>query len=292
MSNTDPQAPQPLAAAGPASLVPPSTGHWDCHCHVFGPVDRFPYAADRPYTPADAPATALQAMHRRLGIERAVLVQAACHGHDHSALLDAISASQGRHRGIALLATDTTPEDISRLHAGGVRGARLNFVAHLGAAPSTARVRQLAALIEPFGWHLCLHADGAALAEWLPILHDLPVPFVIDHMARLDASAGLDQPAMRLLLSLANCPRAWVKISAIDRAAGGQAPYVAGLSYVRALIDALPERVLWGSDWPHPNIQGATPDDAHLLGLLAQACPDARRRQQILARNPLPLYGD
>ena len=279
----------PLALpATPAGLPPP--GSWDCHCHVFGPNERFPYSPSRRYTPPDAPAERLLALHRQLGFDHAVLVQAACHGSDHAALLAAIAASAGRYRGIALLPATADAGQLQRLHDGGIRGARLNFVAHLGSPPSVETVLATAERIAPLGWHLCLHVDGTALAQWAPILRRLPLPFVIDHMARVEARLGLDQPAMRALLDLVDCPQAWVKISGIDRVSTGAAPFHDGLPFVQALIAALPQRVLWGSDWPHPNVHGDMPDDGRLVDLLSLACPDASLRRQILVDNPRTLY--
>ena len=280
----------PLASPSrPRHALPP--GACDAHCHVFGPADVFPYAEGRSYTPPDAPYAAMAALHERLGVERAVLVQANCHGSDHRALLHALAASGGRYRGVALLGADATEADVGRLHEGGVRGARFNFVPHLGGAPDPAVFDHVAALIAPLGWHLCLHLDGAMLPELLPRLKALPVPFVVDHMGRLKAAEGLDSPAMRALLGLAAVPRAWVKVSGIDRIASGRRPYAEGLPFVRALAEALPERCLWGTDWPHPNVSGDMPDDGELVDLLFQACPDAALRQRILVDNPARLYG-
>lgn len=269
--------------------MPP--GACDAHCHVFGPAATFPYAEGRSYTPPDAPYAALAALHGRLGVERAVVVQANCHGSDHRALLHALAASGGRYRGVALLGADATGADVRRLHEAGVRAARFNFVPHLGGAPDPAVFERVVALIAPFGWHLCLHLDGAMLPELLPGLAALPVPFVIDHMGRLKAGDGLDAPAMRALLGLAAVPGAWVKVSGIDRIASGRRPFEEGLPFVRALAQALPERCLWGTDWPHPNVSGDMPDDGELADLLFEACPDAGLRQQILVDNPARLYG-
>ncbi|MBU4612672.1 amidohydrolase family protein [Achromobacter sp. GG226] len=286
----------PIADCRPPHPTPslpaqrPPQGSWDCHCHVFGPHDRFPYDAQRRYTPPDAPAERLIALHRHLGFEHAVLVQAACHGFDHAALLDAIVASEGRYRGVALLPDDADDALVRRLHAGGVRAARLNFVRHLGEPPSVAQLHATAARIAPFGWHLCLHIDGEGLLEWLPELRRLPLPFVVDHVARVQSAGGVDQPAMRALLALADLPNAWVKVSAIDRVAAGVWPYHAGLPFVQAVLQAMPDRTLWGTDWPHPNIQGDMPDDGQLVDLFAQACPDAGIRRRVLVDNPKVLY--
>ncbi|WP_111827047.1 amidohydrolase family protein [Achromobacter sp. HZ01] len=280
----------PLASPSrPSHALPP--GACDAHCHVFGPAAVFPYAEGRSYTPPDAPYEAMAALHARLGVERAVLVQANCHGADHGALLDALARSGGRYRGVALLGAHATGEEVARLHAAGVRAARFNFVPHLGGAPDPAVFDHVVKLIAPFGWHLCLHLDGAMLPGLLPRLTALPLPFVIDHMGRLKAADGLASPAMRAMLALAEVPQAWVKVSGIDRIASGRRPYAEGLPFVRALAEALPDRCLWGTDWPHPNVAGDMPDDGELVDLLFQACPDAALRRRILVDNPARLYG-
>lgn len=280
----------PLASPSrPRHALPP--GACDAHCHVFGPADVFPYAESRSYTPPDAPYQAMAALHERLGVERAVVVQANCHGSDHRALLDALARSAGRYRGVALLGADATEAAVSQLHDGGVRAARFNFVPHLGGAPDPAVFDRVVALIAPLGWHLCLHLDGAMLPELLPRLTALPLPFVVDHMGRLKAGDGLESPAMRALRDLSSVPQAWVKVSGIDRISSGKRPFAEGLPFVRALAEALPDRCLWGTDWPHPNVAGDMPDDGELVDLLFDACPDAALRQRILVDNPARLYG-
>ena len=280
----------PLAAPSrPRHALPP--GACDAHCHVFGPADLFPYAQGRSYTPPDAPYQAMAALHSRLGVQRAVVVQANCHGSDHRALLDALAQSGGRYRGVALLGADATEAGVWQLHEGGVRAARFNFVPHLGGAPDPAVFEHVVALIAPLGWHLCLHLDGAMLPELLPRLAALPLPFVVDHMGRLKAGDGLESAAMQALLGLAKVPQAWVKVSGIDRIASGKRPYAEGLPFVRALAEALPDRCLWGTDWPHPNVAGDMPDDGELVDLFFEACPDAALRQRILVDNPARLYG-
>lgn len=292
-SPLDPAVPDcrpPLATPSrPRHALP--AGACDTHCHVFGPADRFPYAEGRSYTPPDAPYARMAALHAHLGVQRAVVVQANCHGGDHAALLDALAQSQGRYRGVALLGADATPASVRRLHDGGVRGARFNFVPHLGGAPDPAVFDHVIGLIAPLGWHVCLHLDGAMLPELLPRLRALPVPFVIDHMGRVKAADGLDAPAFRALLDLAREPLAWVKVSGIDRIASGKRPFAEGIPFVRALVDALPERTLWGTDWPHPNVAGDMPDDGELADAFFLACPDAETRQQVLVDNPARLYG-
>lgn len=285
--DTNAAHPHPSA---PAMRLP--QGSWDCHCHIFGPYDQFPLASKRSYTPPPAPFSSLQHLHQLLGASHAVLVQPACHGSDHSALLAAIESSGYRYRGVGLVNAQTPDAEFERLHAGGIRGARLNFVAHLGGAPSLEDFRALAQKLQYHQWHLCLHADGNALRQWLPELQQLQVPFIIDHMARIDAlhPLGLEQPDMHTLLEVLNLPNAWVKISAADRAAQGIAPYTSSLPIVQKLIATRAERLLWGSDWPHPNVQGAAPDDGHLVDLFYRACPEPEVQRRILIENPKVLY--
>ncbi|WP_233237463.1 amidohydrolase [Bordetella sp. LUAb4] len=285
-----PDCPPPLdAPSRPSHVLPPLT--CDSHCHIFGPAAVFPYAAQRSYTPPDAPFEKLAALHRHLGVQRAVIVQAACHGADHSALLDAIARSEGRYRGVGLLGADATDAQIEALHAGGIRAARFNFVAHLGKPPAPEVFDRIVQQVAAFGWHVCLHVDGPALTALLPALRTLPVPFVVDHMGRVRAGDGLDQPAFQGLLRLAEVEQAWVKVSGVDRISLGRRPYAESLPFVGALVDAMPERVLWGTDWPHPNVAGDMPDDGELVDLFFQAVPDAAARQRILVDNPARLYG-
>ncbi|MFM0199106.1 amidohydrolase family protein [Paraburkholderia fungorum] len=266
-------------------------GACDAHCHVFGPAMQFPYAAERSYTPADAPYETLAAMHRKLGFSRAVVVQGSCHGYDHSALLDALTRSGGAYRGVALLPADASDADVRALHEQGARGARFNFVPHLGGAPSPDAFDAVVARILPFGWHVCVHTDIASLKTWLPRLAVLPVPFVIDHMARIDAAKGVHDGDFQFLLEVLKLPDAWIKVSGIDRISQSGRPFADGVPCVRRLIEAAPERVLWGTDSPHPNVAGAVPDEADLIDALFEACPDERVRRAVLVDNPARLYG-
>jgi 2-pyrone-4,6-dicarboxylate lactonase len=263
----------------------------DAHCHVFGPAMRFPYAAQRSYTPADAPYETLAAMHRQMGFSRAVIVQGSCHGYDHSALLDALTRSGGAYRGVALLAANASDTDVRTLHEQGVRGARFNFVPHLGGAPTPDAFDSAIARIVPFGWHVCVHTDIASLKTWLPRLAALPVPFVIDHMARIDAAKGVADPDFQFLVEVLKLPNAWIKVSGIDRISRSGRPFADGVPCVSQLIDSAPGRVLWGTDWPHPNVAGAVPNEADLIDALFDACPDERVRHALLVDNPARLYG-
>jgi predicted TIM-barrel fold metal-dependent hydrolase len=268
----------------------PPPGACDAHCHVFGPAERFPYAPDRAYTPPDAPFEALQALHRILGIERAVIVHASCHGTDMAVTLDAIARANGAYRGVAVVRGDVTDAELEALHAGGIRGVRFNFVKHLGGAPDLAVFDRVVGRIGRLGWHVVLHLDAADILEHADRIAALRVPFVIDHMGRVRAKDGLDQPPFRRLLELMRNPLAWVKICGAERVSSAGAPFRDAVPFARALLEAAPDRVLWGTDWPHPNISGDMPNDGDLVDLLAEITADEGLRHKILVDNPTRLY--
>jgi predicted TIM-barrel fold metal-dependent hydrolase len=273
----------------PRAFTPPS-GACDAHCHVFGPADRFPFAPGRSYTPPDAGVDDLEGLHARLGLSRAVLVQASCHGTDNRALLDALHRNRGRYAGVAMIDDGTSDAEIDALHEAGVRGTRFNFVAHLGGAPDLDLFDRTVTRVAPRGWHVVLHFDAADLPTHARLLARMPCPYVIDHMARVDAAAGLDQAPFQSLLRLLGDERCWVKVSGAERlTAGGPPPYDDVVPYARALIAAAPDRVLWGTDWPHPNVRHM-PDDGDLVDLLADLAPDETTRDRILVDNPERLY--
>jgi len=268
--------------------VPPP-GACDAHCHVFGPGARFPYSPTRTYTPPDAPKEKLAALHRHLGLSRAVLVQASCHGTDNSAVLDAIASSNGAWRGVGMVSTNITDKGLERLHVGGIRGARFNFVAHLGGAPDVKAVESLLQRLAPLGWHVVLHLDAADILTYRDFLNRLRIPFVIDHMGRVVAKHGLEQPPFRQLLGLMKNELAWVKISGGERISSTGKPYRDAMSFARALIEAASDRVLWGTDFPHPNVK-VMPNDGELVDLFAAFCDDDALRRKILIDNPTRLY--
>ena len=272
----------------PTAFVPPP-GACDAHCHVFGPASRFPFAEGRSYTPPDAGADQLAGLHERMGLSRAVLVQASCHGTDNSAMVDALVRSQGRYAGVAMIDESCPGSEIDRLYEAGVRGARFNFVRHLGGGDVGAFERT-ARRVARRGWHMVVHLDAADLPDFTGVLADLPCPFIIDHMARVPAAGGLAQPSAVALLKLMDDERAWVKVSGAERlTADGQPPYEDVAPLARALIAAAGDRVLWGTDWPHPNV-GHMPDDGDLVDLLAVFAPDEADRHRILVDNPQRLY--
>jgi len=281
-----------ILAPDPHPIKPqysPPPGACDAHCHVFGPGARFPYAASRSYTPPDAPKEQLAALHKHLGFTRAVLVQASCHGTDNSALVDALEWSRGAWRGVCMVGEDVTDDELKRLNAAGVRGARFNFVAHLGGAPGLKVIEAVAARIAPLGWHLQVHLDAADIGKFRDFLLGLDIPFIVDHMGRVVAKNGLAQEPFRLLLDLMKHERVWVKVSGAERVSSTGKPYADAIPYARALVAAAPERVLWGTDYPHPNVK-EMPNDGEQVDLFAQTIEDDALRRRILVDNPTRLY--
>lgn len=301
-SHVDPlPCPPPLPPSAPARFEVPG-GACDCHAHVFGAPPRYPYREPRRYTPAagsDADHYAL--MLRSLGLTRAVLVQPTLY-RDNRVTLDGMRALQRagmEARGIALVDDRTPGEELAALHDAGIRGAR----AHLRGAtegrpgddtPLADRLRaldRLAARIGPLGWHLQLHIDGDALPRLADWLRGLRLPVVLDHFARVRLAAGGEDAGSRCLLDLLRDGACWLKLSAPYRFDDPLPPYPSLVPFARKLADAAPERMLWGSDWPHSSFHGTMPADAALLDALAQWAPDADMRRRILVDNPARLYG-
>jgi 2-pyrone-4,6-dicarboxylate lactonase len=282
--------PGPHPDPHPPRRVRPPPGACDAHCHVFGPAARFPFAADRAYTPPDSGIDDFEALQARLGLSRAVFVQASCHGADNSAMIDAIGRDRGRYAGVAMIDESFTAADIGRLHDAGVRGTRFNFVRHLGGAPEPDVFWRLVERVQPFGWHIVVHFDARDLPDHAALLERMPCPYVIDHMGRVPTADGLDQEPFQALLELLADERCWVKISGAERlTAGGGPPYDDVVPFARAIVAAAPDRVLWGTDWPHPNVR-VMPDDGDLVDLLADLVPDDATRHRILVTNPESLY--
>ena len=267
----------------------PPPGACDGHCHIFGPASRFPYAPERRYTPQDAGRETLAALHRHLGLERAVLVQASCHGTDNNAMIDAMEWSKGKWRGVAMISQAATDLELMALHQAGVRGVRFNFVAHLGGAPDLKNVDAVIRRVTPLGWHVQLHLDAHDIESYRGFLDRLRVPFIIDHMGRVAARDGLEQKPFRQLLDLMTNELAWVKVSGPERISSAGRPFHDAIPFVRALIAAAPDRVLWGTDFPHPNVKWM-PNDGELVDLFAAAVPDDALRRKILVDNPAKLY--
>ena len=281
-----PPDPNPIT---PALTLPP--GACDAHCHVFGPASKFPYAADRSYTPPDAPVENLRKLHAKLGVSRAVIVHASCHGTDMEVTLDAIASSQGRYRGVACVEESVTDRRLEELHAEGIRGIRFNFVKHLGGVPDLSVFYKLLARIKPLGWHVVLHFDAEDILTQSELLGRIDVPFIIDHMGRVKAADGLEQRPFQSLLKLyRENPLAWVKVCGAERVSIGKRPFLDAVPFAKALIAEDSQRILWGTDWPHPNITKDMPNDGELVDLFAEVCNDPATRRKILVDNPTRMY--
>ncbi len=270
----------------PRFKLPPGTT--DAHCHVFGPAAKFPYAPGRRYTPADAPKEMLRALYDHLGVERAVIVQASCHGTDNAAMLDCIASDPKRYRGVAIVDDGFGDKDYDRLHAGGVRGVRFNFVKHLGGAPNLGLFNRVIERIKGRGWHVVLHLDAPDIIPLSDMMRKLPLPFVIDHMGRVPAKDGVEQPPLKALLELARLENCWIKVCGAERIS--MPPYDQAVPIARVLVAATPVRVLWGTDFPHPNATHKA-DEADLVDLVPQYAPDAAMQKRLLVDNPARLYG-
>jgi 2-pyrone-4,6-dicarboxylate lactonase len=270
----------------PSFQLPPDA--CDAHCHVFGPGNVFPYAPNRRYTPDDAPKEMLKALHDHLGISRAVIVQASCHGSDNRAMLDALAWRPEHYRGVAILDENTPGTDIPVMHRAGVRGARFNFVKHLGGSPDMTVFSNILRRIKPLGWHVVLHVDAPDIIPLSDMMRGLTLPFVIDHMGRVPAKDGVDQKPLEALLDLAKLDRCWIKVSGSERI--DMPPYDKAIPVARKIVEASPSRVLWGTDFPHPNSTHEA-DEADLVDLLPKIAPDPAQQKALLVDNPAKLYG-
>jgi 2-pyrone-4,6-dicarboxylate lactonase len=264
-------------------------GACDSHVHVFGPSSVFPYAANAPFVPADAPKEKLFAMHAVLGIEHCVIVQSTCHGFDNSAVADAIRAKNGAYCGIALAPASVDDRELQRLDGLGFRGVRFNFMKHLGAGTKIGDLIAVSGRLAPLGWHLQVHFESSLIGELAPWLRKSAVPVVIDHMGRVDASRGVDQPDFRTLLDLMKDDRFRVKVSGSERCTKQPPPYKDAIPFARKLVAEFGDRTLWGTDWPHPNLNHI-PDDGLLADLLSEIAPSEAQRQALLVDNPQRFY--
>jgi 2-pyrone-4,6-dicarboxylate lactonase len=269
-------------------FVPPP-GAVDAHCHVFGPMAQFPFSAKAKYLPEDAGPEMLFALRDRLGLSRNVIVQASCHGTDNSATLHAIAASGGRARGVAVVDPDIDDKELDALHAGGIRGIRFNFLKRLVDDAPKDKFLAVAQRIARLGWHVVVYFEADILAELRPFLDALPVPIVIDHMGRPDVSQGphgADMTALRALLDSRD--DIWVKVTCPDRL--DTQPWDDFARTVAPLVADYPARVLWGTDWPHPNMEHAIPDDGALVDMIPRIAPTPALQQSLLINNPMRLY--
>jgi 2-pyrone-4,6-dicarboxylate lactonase len=274
----------------PRFLLPP--GSVDAHCHVFGPGDQFPFAPERKYTPCDAGKDELLKMRDFLGFERNVVVQATCHGADNSAMADALRASDGRARGVATVRPDVTDEQLAELHEAGVRGARFNFVKRLVDPKPDEYYHGIVERIARLGWHVVLYFEAADLAERWEFFTSLPTVVVVDHMGRPDVTAPVDGPEFgRFLTLMRDHPQFYAKVTCPERlTVAGPPGYDDVVPFARTLVESFPDRVLWGTDWPHPNLKSHMPDDGRLVDFIPRIAETADAQQRLLVDNPTRLY--
>ena len=273
----------------PAFIPPP--GAVDAHCHVFGPMAQFPFSAKAKYLPEDAGPDKLFALRDRLGFTRNVIVQASCHGTDNSATLDAIARSNGKARGVAVVDPAISDAELEILHTGGIRGVRFNFLKRLVDDAPKDKFLQIAARVKPLGWHVVVYFEADILQEMRPFLDAIPTPIVIDHMGRPDVTQGSDGPDMRAFRALLDSrPDIWTKVTCPDRLDGNGPPWDDFASAVAPLVDDYADRVLWGTDWPHPNMQDAIPDDGALVDMIPRIARTVELQRKLLVDNPMRLY--
>jgi 2-pyrone-4,6-dicarboxylate lactonase len=274
----------------PRFVVP--DGAVDAHCHVFGPGHVFPYAPERKYTPCDAGKAQLFALRDFLGFSRNVIVQATCHGADNSALVDALDAAGGRARGVATVRDTVSEEELQALHAAGVRGVRFNFVRRLVDPKPDAYYHAIIERIAPLGWHVVVYFEAADLEERGDFFSSLPVTVVVDHMGRPDVSQPVEGPDFQRFVRLMDDnPNIWSKVSCPERLSRvGPPGYEDVVPFARYLVERFPTRVLWGTDWPHPNMKEHMPDDGHLVDVIPHIAPTAQLQHRLLVDNPLRLY--
>jgi len=267
------------------------SGAVDAHCHVFGPSPEFPFAPERKYTPCNAGKDDLFALRDHLGFSRNVIVQATCHGKDNSAMIDACRAGGDRARGIASVGADITPEELAEMHDAGVRGVRFNFVKRLVDATPKEVFIAIAEKIQEFGWSIVVYFEAADLEELAPFLKQLPGIVVVDHMGRPDVTKGVDHPDFARFINLmAENENIWAKVTCPERLTATGAPYDDVVPYYQAIVNRFEDRVLWGTDWPHPNMKSHMPDDGALVDYIPRIARNSEQQYKLLVANPMQLY--
>jgi 2-pyrone-4,6-dicarboxylate lactonase len=274
----------------PAFTPPP--GAVDAHCHVFGPMAEFPFSAKAKYLPEDAGPDMLFALRDRLGFSRNVIVQASCHGTDNAATLNAIAKSNGLARGVAVVDPAISDKELETLHAGGIRGVRFNFLKRLVEDAPKDKFIEVARRIQALGWHVVIYFEADILEELRPFLDAIPTLIVVDHMGRPDVRQGPDGADMRAFRALLDSrDDIWTKVTCPDRLEEPNGPpWNDFATAVRPLVEDYSDRVLWGTDWPHPNMQNAIPDDGALVDMIPRIAPTAELQRKLLVDNPIRLY--
>jgi len=279
-------------------FVPPP-GSVDAHCHVFGPSPDFPFAPERKYTPCNASKDQLFALRDHLSFSRNVIVQATCHGADNSAMVDACRASGGRARGVATVKRSVSDEQLQALHDAGVRGVRFNFLKRLVDTTPPDELLEIAGRVAPLGWHVVLYFEAVDLPELLDFFNALPTPLVIDHMGRPDVTQSVDGRAFETFIDFVDGnPNIWTKVSCPERLSetgppaldGERSAYRDVVPFAKRIVETFPDRVLWGTDWPHPNLKSHMPDDGLLVDVIPHIAATAELQQKLLVDNPMRLY--
>jgi len=267
-------------------------GAVDAHCHVFGPRDAFPFAPERKYTPCDAGKDKLFELRDFLGFSRNVIVQATCHGTDNAATMDACRAAGDLARGIASVRHDITREELAEMHAAGIRGVRFNFVKRLVDATPREHFLDVAERIQDFGWSTVVYFEAADLHELAPFLETLPGIVVVDHMGRPDVAKGIDHPGFQRFVDLmARTENIWSKVTCPERLSlEGPPGYDDVVPFARRIVELFPDRVLWGTDWPHPNMKSHMPDDGALVDFIPRIAQTPEAQRKLLVDNPMRLY--
>ena len=277
----------------------PPPGAVDAHCHVFGPGADFPYAPERKYTPCDAGKAQLFELRDHLGFARNVIVQATCHGADNRAMADACRASGGMARGVATVGRDISERALSDLHAAGVRGVRFNFVKRLVDFTPRDELADIARRIQPLGWHVVVYFEVRDLPQLVDFFTELPTTVVVDHMGRPDVTKSIDGPEFGLFLDLMRRHQnIWTKVSCPERLSisgppaldGERDPYRDVVTFARRVVESFPDRVLWGTDWPHPNLTNHMPDDGLLVDVIPRVATTPALQHKLLVTNPMHLY--
>jgi len=274
----------------PAFILP--AGSVDAHCHVFGPGNRFPFSAQRKYTPCDAPKETLWELRDFLGIERNVIVQASCHGTDNAALVDALEDAGGRARGVAFLDRDVSAAELDALHAAGVRAVRFNFVKRLVDGLPRDALLEIVRKIQRLGWHIVIYFEAADLPDLYEFFASLPTIVVVDHVGRPDVTGSVGGREFDLFVRLMReNENIWCKVTCPDRLSQSGPPgYDDVIPFAKRIVEAFPDRVLWGTDWPHPNLKSHMPDDGQLVDFIPKIAETSELQRKLLVDNPLRLY--
>ena len=268
-------------------------GSVDAHCHVFGPGADFPYAPERKYTPCDAGKDQLFALRDHLGFARNVVVQATCHGADNRAMVDALVHSNGKARGVATLRPDISEAELAAMHDAGARGVRFNFVKRLVDPKPDVYYREIIDKIAALGWHIVVYFEAADLEERWDFFTSIPTTVVVDHMGRPDVTKLVDGPEFETFLSFMERDNIWTKVTCPERLSKMPPPeYADFVPFARHVVERFPDRVLWGTDWPHPNLNmvGHMPDDGALVDLIPAIAPTTELQRKLLVDNPMRLY--